>query len=775
MAEPPDARGAPPQSPEAVNAINQRIFDTSVDLILVVDRRGTFLRVSPSATTILGYDPDEMIGHSATEILYQLDLDRTREEMRLARRGRLTRNFECRYVHKNGHIVTLWWTGVWSESEQQHFFIGRDVTERRRLERLERESAAHAALAVEISGIGLASADGPTEPARPNAQFNKIFGLPADKAEIGVGEWLRLIHPDDRDRMAAGVLAAIRQGGVYRGEFRIRRADTGEERWVRAATQTVRGPEEPRGRFLGVHLDITDLKENARLLEAAMEIARLGTWASDVTGASNTEAHLEMSAEAYRILGRTQDGFEDRIGAFWDLIHPGDRAEVMAARRSALQSGEPYTAQFRVIRPDGEIRWVQLRAGVIRDATGTPTKITGVIQDVTERNTVEQRLRQAQRMDAIGQLTGGMAHDFNNLLGIIIANLDMLRFEDGLNRGQDELAGEALEAALRGADLTRRLLAFARRQQLQPERIAVNDLVGGIVGLLSRTLGEQIPITVNLAEGLWPVQIDPAQLEASLINLATNARDAMPRGGKLLITTANRILDEEYAATHGELTAGDFVMIEVSDTGTGIPPDIMAQVFEPFFTTKEPGKGTGLGLSMVFGFANQSGGHINVYSEPGQGTTFRLYLPRDATADVAAAPVSPAALPTAGGNETILVVEDNEGVRRAVRRQLIQLGYQVVEASTATGALDVLAGEPIDLLLTDVVMPGEMDGIELAHTAVARWPELRVVLTSGFPESRLTGNGGPIAGLRLLSKPYRRDELARTLREILDQGQSGRT
>jgi CheY-like chemotaxis protein len=364
-----------------------------------------------------------------------------------------------------------------------------------------------------------------------------------------------------------------------------------------------------------------------------------------------------------------------------------------------------------------------------------------------------------------------MAHDFNNLLGVVIADLDLLRDEQDLKPDHRELVAEALDAALRGADLSRRLLAFARRQPLQPERIAVNDLVGNIVGLLQRTLGEQIPIRVDLAADLWPVLVDPAQLESSLVNLATNARDAMPRGGQLTIATANRVLDAEYAGLHAELAPGGYVMIEVSDTGAGIPPDIMARVFEPFFTTKETGKGTGLGLSMVFGFVKQSGGHINVYSEPGQGTTFRLYLPRDA-AGATVAPAPAAALPAVGGNETILLVDDNEPIRRAVRRQLSQLGYRVVEAGSAAAALEVLGSEKIALLFTDIVMPGEVDGIELARTAAARWPELKVVVTSGFPESRMNGGGEPIAGLRLLSKPFRRDELARTLRDILDNGQS---
>jgi len=339
------AVAVPAQLPGAEQAINQRIFETSLDLILVVDRRGTFIRVSPSSRDILGYEPVELVARSAKEILYPPDLEHTREEMRRARREGQIRNFECRYVHRRGNLVALAWTGVWSEEEQQHVFIGRDIS---------------------------------------------------------------------------------------------------------------------------------------------------------------------------------------------------------------------------------------------------------------DRKATEDRLRQAQKMEAIGNLTGGMAHDFNNLLGVVVGNLEMLKLVGPLNREQATLVGEAVDAALRGAELTRRLLAFARRQQLEPADIAVNDLVAGITTLLRRTLGEDISISVELGEGIWPVRVDPSQLEAALVNLANNARDAMPGGGRLVITTGNSHLDADYAALHTELSPGDYAMIEVTDTGAGIAPEVIDRIFEPFFTTKDEGKGTGLGLSMVF-------------------------------------------------------------------------------------------------------------------------------------------------------------------------------
>jgi signal transduction histidine kinase len=390
--------------------------------------------------------------------------------------------------------------------------------------------------------------------------------------------------------------------------------------------------------------------------------------------------------------------------------------------------------------------------------------------DVTSRASaqeqVEAQLRQAQKMEAIGNLTGGMAHDFNNLLAVIIGNLDTLvesRKDDAEIR---ELAGDSLEAAIHGADLTQRLLAFARRQPLQPRRIALNELVSGITKLLARTLGENIAITLDLHPSLWPVIADPAQLEAALTNLATNARDAMPGGGALKIATRNQRLDADYAAEHAEVNAGDFAMIEVSDSGTGIAPETLERIFEPFFTTKDQGKGTGLGLSMVYGFMKQSQGHINVYSELGIGTTFRLYLPR-AEEDRAAAAAEAAAQSRKGQGETVLVVEDNASLRRVVVRQLGELGYRALEADSAANAVTILESEPVDLLFTDVIMTGVTTGIELARSARERWPGIRVVLTSGFPEVKANG-AAPSMEARLLNKPYRREDLAKALRETLD-------
>jgi signal transduction histidine kinase len=381
--------------------------------------------------------------------------------------------------------------------------------------------------------------------------------------------------------------------------------------------------------------------------------------------------------------------------------------------------------------------------------------------EIAERKQIEAQLIQAQKMEAIGNLTGGMAHDFNNLLGVIVGNLDVLHGLIKDNAAADELAGEALDAALRGAELTSRLLAFARRQPLRPARLDVNDLIDGVRRLLTRTLGEDIEIVQRLAPGVWPIVADPAQLEAALTNLATNARDAMPKGGRLAFTTANRALDADYAARHPEVVPGDYAMIEVSDTGAGIAPDVLTRIFEPFFTTKEQGRGTGLGLSMTFGFMKQSGGHINVYSEVGVGTTFRLYLPRDETGVEREQRPVVGEIPL-GHGEVVLAVEDDAALRRIVARQARELGYSVLEAENAVTALALMERERVDLLFTDLVMPGEFSGLELARAAAERWPHIRVVLTSGFSEPKINAQLAAAAA-RLLTKPYRKEDLARAL------------
>jgi DNA-binding response OmpR family regulator len=383
---------------------------------------------------------------------------------------------------------------------------------------------------------------------------------------------------------------------------------------------------------------------------------------------------------------------------------------------------------------------------------------------------VEQQLRQAQKMEAIGQLTGGVAHDFNNLLGIVTGNLDLLIERLEGDPFALELAQEALEGALRGATLTQRMLAFARKQPLQPKLTDLNEALVAMTGILTRALREDITIAISPAEDLWAAFCDKHQVEDVILNFAINARDAMPDGGKLLIETANAQLDEEYAALNIDVTVGDYVMLAVTDSGTGMPPEVIERAFDPFFTTKSTGKGTGLGLSMVYGFAKQSGGHVKIYSEVGHGTTIKLYLPR-AAKEAGSPPIEARrqAPVRAAENETILVVEDDPGLRQVAVKLIADLGYAVRQAENPKDALAILAvDEGIDLVFSDIVMPGGMTGVNLAAIVKDLYPAIRVLLTTGYSEVFIKSEDGNTQQTELISKPYRKQDLAEKIRSMLD-------
>jgi PAS domain S-box-containing protein len=489
----------------------RRIFESSQDLILITDAKGVLVQVSPSSESTLGYLPEEMIGHSAVDFIQGDDLDNTREEMRAARRGLHTRNFDARYVHKDGRIVTLSWMGTWSEPVRRHFFVGRDMT--------------------------------------------------------------------------------------------------------------------------------------------------------------------------------------DRIAA-------------------------------------------------------------------------EERIRQAEKMEAVGQLTGGIAHDFNNILTVITGTIEILA---EAVKEQPQLAAITRmidEAASRGADLTAHLLAFARKQPLRPRETDVNTLIIEVAQLLRPTLGEQIEIESVFADESCFATVDPNQLATAVINLALNARDAMPGGGKLIFETGSAYLDEKDASLHGDVEPGRYALLAVTDTGSGIPADIIDKVFEPFFTSKGPGMGTGLGLSMVYGFVKQSAGHIQITSEEGHGTRIKIYLPPGtgflSDSDAALVPT------VRGGRETIFVVEDDRLVRDYVLAQLYSLGYATLKAANGAEALAVVeAGHPFDLLFTDVILPGAMNGRQLADEIVRRRPGSKVLFTSGYTENAIIHHGRLDADVLLLAKPYRKSDMAGMIRTAL--------
>jgi signal transduction histidine kinase/CheY-like chemotaxis protein len=415
--------------------------------------------------------------------------------------------------------------------------------------------------------------------------------------------------------------------------------------------------------------------------------------------------------------------------------------------------------------------------GAMRFALARYLELSAKLEDKVAQRTAEleqaqNQLIQAQKMEAIGQLTGGIAHDFNNMLAVVTGNLDLMR--RALAAGRADIQrnlDNAIEGADRAADLTRRLLAFARRQPLAPEIVDVNRVVQRMNELLRSTLGGGITIETVLAGGLWPTYVDVSQLENSILNLAVNARDAMAGSGRLTLETANTRLDDAYAAKEAEVTPGQYVMVAVTDTGCGMPREIVAQAFDPFFTTKEPGHGTGLGLSQTFGFIKQSHGHIRIYSEIGRGTTVKMYLPRHRDASTAEqtreAPV-PNYVPDGKPSDVVLVVEDDDQVRAMCVEALRSLGYSVIEASSGHAALDIMrAGTPLALLMADVIMP-EMNGRELVEEARKMRPALKVLYTTGYTENAIVHNGELDAGVALLQKPYTTEQLGRMVRRCID-------
>ncbi|WP_246024473.1 response regulator [Azospirillum ramasamyi] len=499
-----------------------------------------------------------------------------------------------------------------------------------------------------------------------------------------------------------------------------------------------------------------------------------------------------LSDTAQSVLGCPPARFIDDPG-YWEAgLHPDDRNRVLRQLESIHDTGLT-TVEYRWRCPDGSERHLLDQAVVVRDEEGRPAELFGTIMDVTETRQAQRQLAHAQKMEMVGQLTGGIAHDFNNMLMVVIGSLERLVPSLAGDPKSARRAEMALQAALRCSDMTRRLLTFARRQQLHPEPVDLGALVAGMGELMERTLGGGVGIAIEApaadAEPLWTASVDRSQAESALLNLVINARDAMPGGGTLRIRTENARFEEMQSAHGMSIPAGDYILLSVSDSGCGMPPDVLERAFEPFFTTKEAGKGTGLGLAMIHGFVKQSGGLIGVDSSPGSGTTFRLYLPR-ATVDAAHGTASDddgAEEAFAGHGETVLVVDDDADVRAVALQAVAALGYRVLEADGAEAALTLLDRQPVDLLFTDIVMPGGLNGRELAREGLRRYPSLRVLFASGYangtsaPEQEAGAampaddgtDPGAVLGAALcraetLAKPYRDGDLARALRRALD-------
>ncbi len=490
------------------------------------------------------------------------------------------------------------------------------------------------------------------------------------------------------------------------------------------------------------------LSQSRAFLEKAQEVANLGSWVAPISGGGE----LIWSKECFRIFGLDENSSLSFAG-YLQLVHPDDRERVQHAREAAISGAQPYTIDYRIRRADGAMRWVHVRADVIRDPAGAPLKLIGIIQDITEHRELEDRLRQSQKMEAVGRLAGGIAHDFNNILTAIKGYSAFLKLTVDENGEAFQDVEEIEKAADRAAALTYQLLAFSRKQVLKPEVLDVNAVVAGLESMMRCLIREDIKLVTRLRPGLGRIKADPGQISQVIMNLIVNGRDAMPNGGTLIIETG------EAAGT---------VRLTVTDDGAGMEPAVLARVFEPFFTTKEQGKGTGLGLSTVYGIVQQSGGHIEAVSVPGKGSQFTIHLPRfDELVEIKA---SGSVLgPTrAQGNETVLLVEDESGVRAMISRALRQQGYEVLAAADGHEALRLFQAypKPIDAIVTDIIMPG-MNGRVLAERLGALKPGLRVLYMSGYTDDVIAHHGVLEPGTPFLQKPFSPRALGIKLREVL--------
>lgn len=737
------------------------LFDSHPQPMWVYDLETlNFLAVNDAAVAHYGYTRDEFLRMSIKNIRPAEDWQRLEENLDQSTEP-LQRSGDWRHRLKDGRIifVEIASNTIEFDGRNARLVSVSDVTAQRALEQRIRESEERFRAVAHVTTDVIWDWSQKDDSIWYSDGLETIFGHSPRGKDSDF--WLNQIHPEDKDRVVRSTEDAIAaKQAIWQDQYRFLRKD-GSVAYVEDSAYLIFDSEGTLLRLVGGMTDISErkaaearLSQQAALLDQAQDAIIVRDMAHQV---------LYWNQSAERIYGWTK---EEAVGRSSVELLAAD-AELFKEPTAATLSRGEWTGTVTPQRKDGTGLVVEGRWTLVRDDEGNPSSILSIETDVTKHVVLQEQLLQSQRLEAIGQLTGGIAHDFNNLLTVILGNSELL--VEQLQEGDPlrVLADMSMTAARRGADLTGRLLAFARRQPLEPKVVQINQLLAEMKGLLSRTLTADITIELAVGDDLGDALVDPSQLEAAVLNLCINARDAMTGGGRLTIETANVALDEEYAEGNIEVAAGEYVMIAVSDTGVGIAPNDLARVFEPFFTTKDVGKGTGLGLSMVYGLVKQSGGHAKIYSEVGQGTTVKLYLPR-LNVQAGRLDADGAAGVAQGGAETVLVVEDEELVRYHVASQLTALGYRVVAVADGREALEAIGqGASFDLLFTDIVMPGGMNGKQLADAARGLHPDLAVLFTSGYAESAIVHQGHLDPGVSLLSKPYSRADLARKVRAAL--------
>ncbi|WP_230178867.1 PAS domain S-box protein [Aquabacterium sp. CECT 9606] len=747
--------------------------------IFTLDLIRNVLTVTPEMCRIFGLPEQSTM---APEIVEQLVIAEDAERVSsLATRARGDLPLKTEYRIRrpdNGQIRWIARSAEFQCDEQGRRVrlvgVVQDVTERHQAEQVLRESEEKFRTFAQVMPNHVWTSPPSGELDWFNEQTLAYSGLDHDQL-AGEG-WARIVHPDDLQRASLAWMQALSSGQIYEIEFRIRRAD-GAYRWHLVRAHPIRSVDGAITRWIGTNTDIEDqrlarealLAMNAtleqRIEERTAERDRVWRNSQDLlVVVSGDGIFRDVNPAWTRILGFSREEIMGQHVA--GLIHPDDQE---ATRNALSYATHDVLTQFenRFKHKDGGHRWFSWTASPDSNGLvyGNGRHITAEKEAEAALERTQDALRQAQKMEAIGQLTGGIAHDFNNVLQVIGGNLQLLREATRHDESLQRRVEAAVAGVDRGAKLALHLLAFARKQPLAPDVLNIGLRLPDLDDMLRRVLGDAIELKTNIGPRLWNIFADPHGLENVLLNLAINARDAMGGAGRLTLEVDNVSLGDDHAQDPLDAQPGQYVMIAVSDTGSGMPPDVLERVFEPFFTTKAEGHGTGLGLSMVYGFIKQSGGHVKIDSDVGQGTTVKLYLPRSHEIQETMLPEFSG--PVTGGDETILVVEDDAQVRETVVALLSELGYSVLKSSDATSALSILqSGVPIDLLFTDVVMPGTLRSPELAQLARELHPDIEVLFTSGYTEDAIVHGGRLDPGVALLSKPYRREDLARKIRHM---------
>jgi prevent-host-death family protein len=751
----------------------QDFAEASADWFWEMDEDLRFTYMSENIQRILGVAPEWHYGKTREDLLSEnYDRDAWDRHLRALREHRPFRDFIYNRVGEGVEPRWLRASGLPVFAEDGTFLgyrgTGSDVTAQMAAEAVLRQSEERFRSVVDNSPAAIFLKDRAGCYRLVNRQFEEWYGFSDSEAN---GKTSHDLFPEPlADRYVAMDQMVLETGQAQETEFESPCSD-GSTRSILATTFPVVSAE---GKTMGVgtiHTDITDLKlrdaalkERETLLRQAHRVSQIGHWSlnpEDDSLSISPEMASLLGVPHHEVNGIAKKAFLERF------VHTEDRERVRAKLDVPPGVEWRFEIEYRLVTGDGSIRWVRETGESIDDAAGQVVGGIGLVQDITDHKQAEDQLRQAQKMEAVGQLTGGVAHDFNNLLGIIMGNAEILSMQLAES---DRNIEAVIRAVTRGAELTQRLLAFSRKQTLQSQAVEINALIAGMIDLLGRTLGETIEIKVSYAPGLWQAEVDPGQLENSLLNLAINARDAMPEGGTLVIEAGNTDLDEAYAHNHADVTVGDYVVLSVSDSGSGMSADILEHALEPFFTTKDVGEGSGMGLAMIYGFVKQSGGHLAIDSEVGQGTTVRLYLPRAAeeAAPEDAEETGTEALRARG--ETVLVVEDNRDIRQLAVDLLEELGYRVLQAPDGWAALSLLEkSDPPDLLLSDVVLPRRLSGPDLAEKVKLELPTIKVLFMSGYADDAARDNGVAGNGTELLNKPFRKHELASMVRGVLDR------